>query len=307
MKCRCLWVFLLTVVILAQGVVSLVAGSPGGESGFLDGTGQEARLFKPIRLARLDGDSVVFADINNHAVRKLTREGRVTTLCGRPDQQGHLDGPAARARFSSPHGVAVRSDGAIAVADAGNHVIRLLTPEAGSYRISTLAGQAGKSGNADGGKALFHAPHSVCWAPDGALYVADIGNGSLRRIYAGETSTLASQGLKYPMDLALDAQNRLWIADAGHLTLFRWSQPEGLVRPFSELKLAMPHGLSVASDGSVYVAEMNGNRIVSLDGAGVSTKIYDDGLNKPAAVLWEPGGLWVADLGNHRILRLNLL
>lgn len=304
-----MWIFLLTALTLAQGPVSVVAGSGSAESGFVDGTGGSARMFKPIRLARLDDSTVVFADINNHAIRLMTRAGKVSTLSGQPDRKGHQDGPASRARFNSPHGVAVRADGVIAVADAGNHEIRLLTPQSGGYTVTTLAGKAGESGKTDGAnsQARFHAPHSVCWGTGGELYVADIGNASLRKIEGGQTSTLVSEGLKYPMDLAIDRENRLWIADAGLMTILRWSKSEGLVQPFTGLKLATPHGLSVSDDGSVYVAEMNANRVVVLDPSGQSTVIYATGLNKPAAVLWEKGGLWIADLGNHRILRLNLL
>ena len=304
------WLFflLLISVALAQGPISMVAG--GGESGFSDGVGAQARMFKPIRLAALDADSVVFADINNHAIRRVTRGGVVSTLAGGPDKKGYLDGPAEKACFSSPHGVAVRADGTIAIADAGNDVIRLLTPRGkGHYDVTTLAGKAGQGGNVDGAneQARFSAPHSLCWGVYGELYVADIGNASVRRILEGQTTTAVKGGMKYPMDLALDSKQNLWIADAGLMQLWRWNAADGLSAPFPSLKLDMPHGLTIADDDTVYIAEMKANRVVSLDMNGVPTTIYNSGLNRPAAVLWETGGLWIADLGNHRILRLNLL
>lgn len=312
MKSRLLFLLLLTTALLAlaQGPVSLSAGSRAGESGFADGVGELARMFKPIRLDALDADSIVFADINNHAVRRLTRQGLVSTLAGGPNKKGNLDGPAEQACFNSPHGVAVRADGVIAVADAGNDEIRLLTPRSpGHYTVSTLAGQAGAGGAQDGPneQARFSAPHSLCWGRQGELYVADIGNASLRKIYQGKTSTLVSQGLKYPMDVALDASQNLWIADAGLMTVLRWNPGQGLTTPYPTLHLETPHGISVGPDGAIYVAEMKANRVVSLDDQGRSTTLWEAGLNRPAAVLWEKGGLWIADLGNHRILRLNLL
>ncbi len=55
------------------------------------------------------------------------------------------------AGFKSPHGVAVRPDGAIAVAEVGNHTLRLLVPRSsGGYDVQTLAGRGGSSGMADG-------------------------------------------------------------------------------------------------------------------------------------------------------------
>jgi hypothetical protein len=50
-------------------------------------------------------------------IRIVHRDGRAETLAGGPEKQGYKDGPADQARFKSPHGVAVRNDGAIAVAE----------------------------------------------------------------------------------------------------------------------------------------------------------------------------------------------
>ena len=114
------------------------------------------------------------------------------------------------------------------------------------------------------------------------------------------------EGLKWPMDLTSDAQGQIWIADAGLQTVLKWSSASGLTRPFVHLQLQMPHGRSLWPDGSVYVAEMRANRISRVDPEGRVSTVWDQGLLKPAAVLWEPTGLWVADLGNHRVLRLAL-
>jgi len=196
------------------------------------------------------------------------------------------------------------------VADAGNNAIRLMAPDsAGSYRVTTLAGHPGETGPIDGtnAQARFHAPHSLCWGSQGERYVADIGNGRLRKIHNGNTTTVASQGMQQPMDLALDAQNRVWIADAGAMKLLRWDSISGLPSPFPNLKWQMPHGLSLDGRGNLYVAGMRANRVVMVTPEGDVTTFYDTHLDRHAAVLWEPGGLWVADLGHHRILRLNLL
>ena len=60
--------------------ITVVAGN--GAAGFADGVGAEALLHKPIRLAPLGPNSVVFADINNHAIRIVDTAGRVTTIAG---------------------------------------------------------------------------------------------------------------------------------------------------------------------------------------------------------------------------------
>lgn len=306
----------------------VLAGSLDGESGFIDSQGPLARLDKPIRLARLDATTVVFADINNHAIRSVDLEGRVRTLAGGPDKEGYQDGPAETARFKSPHGVAVRADGAIAVAEVGNNTIRLLLPRSnGGYEVMTLAGRGGSSGMQDGpaASARFSSPHAVLWGPSGDLFVADIGNARVRRIQNGQVSTVAGDGhrglqdgapgrLSWPMDLCLDDQGTLWIADCGTLTLRTWRPEAGLGTPFPGLQMAMPHGVSSRGD-QVLVAEMNGQRILAFDRrSGRVSTLYGSGqrgfgegeLNRPAAVLADGDRLWIADLYNHRILAVAL-
>lgn len=310
--------------------ITVVAGGTNGESGFRDGIGADARMAKPIRLAVLDADTLVFADINNHALRTIRRDGTVTTLAGGPERVGHQDGPAAVAKFRSPHGVAVRSDGAIAVAEVSNHTIRLLTPDAavpGGYVVGTLAGKPRDSGMVDGAAAdaRFSSPHAIAWGRDGELYVADIGNARLRCIRHGRVTTLAGTGkrgaddgpagtLSWPMDLATDDKGGLWIADCGTLMLRRWHPDNGLTTPFPGQRLAMPHGVAVAGE-RVFVAEMNGQRILMFDPTtgtvstlcGTTEKGNDPGrLNRPAAVLAQRDILWIADLGNHRIVTVPL-
>ena len=313
-----------------------LAGSTDGAPGFADGQGAAALMAKPIRLAPLNDTAVVFADINNHAIRSIDVHGNVTTLAGGPERQGYRDGPADKAFFDSPHGVAVRSDGVIAVAEANNNTIRLLTPVQtlaatdSYYVVSTLAGVPTQAGYRDGknDEALFEAPHAVAWGSDGELYVADIGNSSIRMIKDGQTTTVAGTGksgkrdgdqatgtLAYPMDIALDESGSLWIIDARTLTLRKWRANEGLTTPFPRLQIAMPHGLAVEQGGDIVVAEMYGNRIVLYDRTtGAPTVICgmpeegldDNHLSKPAAVLVHGGRLWIADLGNNRIVTVTL-
>ncbi|MBI2498041.1 MAG: gluconolaconase, partial [Opitutae bacterium] len=81
----------------------------------------------------------------------------VTTFAGATGQSGSADGPGATARFNAPQGLAVDAAGNVYVADTGNHTIRMITPDG---IVTTLAGQAGKAGHADGttSAALFDSP-----------------------------------------------------------------------------------------------------------------------------------------------------
>lgn len=308
--------------------MTVVAGD--GTPGFADG--DAPRFNKPIRLAPFGPDTVLVADINNHAIRIVHHDGRTETLAGGPAKQGYQDGPADLARFNSPHGLAVRDDGAIAVAEASNHTIRLILPKqrngdpaASAYSVSTLAGTAGEKGFKDGvaGEALFNAPHAVAWGADGALFVADIGNARLRRIKDGVVATVAGTGrfgrrdgplatgtLQYPMDLCIDSQGRVLIADAGTGYIRCYTPRNGLSSTWQGLQINMPHGLAATPDDELVVAEMRSHRICLLTRDYKVIRLCGTGqpgsgpgqLKKPASVLVHSGRLWIADLGNHRII-----
>jgi DNA-binding beta-propeller fold protein YncE len=299
------------------GPMRVVAGN--GTPGFADGVGEAARFHKPIRLAASAPDAVVVADIFNHAIREVSLDGRVRTIVGGPDRKGYRDGPAEEAQIASPHGVAVSSTGAIAVAEAANHTIRLLTPTGSSggttrYTVSTLAGAAGQEGDADGAatEARFRSPHAALFDRDASLVVPDIGNARVRRVREGRVETVAGAEkgtFTYPMDVALSPDGTLLIADAGSHLVRTWTGAAGLGTLRVAGALHTPHGVAAGPDGTGYVADMNAHQVVAIDREGRLSRVGGTGekgagpsqLNKPAAVLVHAGHLWIADLDNHRI------
>lgn len=299
------------------GPMRVVAGN--GTEGFADGVGEAARFRKPIRLAALGPDSVVVADIGNHAIREVSLDGRVRTILGGPDRKGYRDGPAEEAQIASPHGVGVSPAGAIAVAEASNHTIRLLAPSGAGgvprYTVSTLAGAAGREGDADGGAAdaRFNSPHAAVFDRDGSLVVPDIGNARIRRVRAERVETVVGSekgAFTYPMDVAFAPDGTLLIADAGANLVRTWTAGAGLGTLKVEGALHTPHGVAAGPDGTVYVADMNAHQVVAIDREGRVTRVAGTGekgssptqLSRPAAVLVHAGHLWVADLDNHRIV-----
>jgi len=91
--------------------------------------------------------------------------------------------------------------------------------------MMTIIAGNGSAGFVDGrgAEARFSSPHSVIWAPDGALRVADIGNARVRRIHDGKITTVAGTGLPgiHPTQLddpaaVLAHDGLLWIADLGN-------------------------------------------------------------------------------------------
>jgi hypothetical protein len=126
--------------ITPAGEVSTLAGTAGA-SGGTDATGAAARFTAPMRLATDGAGNVYVADWLDHAIRKITPAGVVTTFAGKAGAVGSADGTGAAARFFSPTDVAVDGAGNVYVADWGNDTIRKITP-AGA--VSTLAGVPGQ-------------------------------------------------------------------------------------------------------------------------------------------------------------------
>jgi sugar lactone lactonase YvrE len=106
-------------------VVSTAAGTPG-VNGSADGVGKSARFSGPYGVAADNSGNVYVAD--SFSIRKITADGKVTTLAGIPNNPGSGNGTAQGAQFSRPTGIAVDGKGNLFVADTNNNTIRLGAP-----------------------------------------------------------------------------------------------------------------------------------------------------------------------------------
>ncbi|HEX6911664.1 MAG TPA: hypothetical protein VF142_14780, partial [Longimicrobium sp.] len=227
-------------------------------------------------------------------------------------------GPAADSAGTNlyPSGLAVAPDGSVIIASyAGARVWRLF-PDG---RLVSIAGTGAVGCSGDGGpatQATLNMPHGVALGRDGSIYVADSRNARVRRIAPdGIISTFAGPGQcggpSGPQGFAAAADGVGILADDPAL---------GDGGPAGQASLFLPVGVSVARDGSVYIADTGNNRIrrVSPDGtistvAGTGGYGYggDGGpagqatLANPLSVTVAPdGSLYVTDAGNRRVRRI---
>lgn len=222
-----------SVTCVALPALALFAGSME-EAGSLDGSGAKARFFYPGGIATDSAGNFYVADTNNGTVRKITPTGVVSTLAGTARVFGYTDGIGAAASFDRPRGIATDSAGNVYVADAGNNIIRKITP---TGTVSTLAGTAGVEGHADGigVAASFNQPWGIATDSTGNVYVADTGNHAIRKISpAGMVTTLAG----------VPGRNGFVAGPLPGLL----SNPENLVIKGSSLYITMLNGIAVVTN-----------------------------------------------------------
>ncbi len=182
-------------VVIAGAVVSRLAGSATGASGFVNGDADTSRFTTPFGVAlNAAGDTLYVADYGNHAIRRITGLSgtvAVATHAGTGVAGFSDNATGTSATFRNPAGVAVNAAGNVYVADYSNNAIRLIAVAAGNA-VTTPVGPAatnagpGAQGSVDGTStgALFRLPFGLATRTIGGteyLYIADQGNNTIRR------------------------------------------------------------------------------------------------------------------------------
>ena len=261
-------------VISAGGVISTLAGNgtPGWSGD--GGLAVNAQLFGPVGLAMDGAGNLYIADGENHRVRRVAPDGRVTTVAGSGGILYSGDGgPATAATLYRPSSLAVDAAGNLYIADTFNDRIRMVTP---GGTITTVAG--GGTSPADGVAATaarLLLPSAIAVDGSGTLFLADASN-RVRRVSGGVITTVAGTGvygtggdggsalaaqLAGPMGLAVDSAGNLYVADGSRVRRFR---PGGTITtvagtlapgsggdggPATAAGLNFPTGLAVGAAG----------------------------------------------------------
>jgi sugar lactone lactonase YvrE len=160
--------------ITPGGVVSTFAGS--GAHGFQDGVGTAASFNIPAGITIDSKGNLFITDQLNHAIRKITPDGTVSTIAGNGGA-GFDDGIGASATFNNPMAIAVDSDGNLFVVDHLNHSIRTITPDG---HVLTISGGSPGFSDGDALTALFYYPYGIGRDSNGKLYIADRDNNRIR-------------------------------------------------------------------------------------------------------------------------------
>src|SRR5688572_4144703 len=257
------------------GTIRTVAGvttnyRQGGFSGD-GGKATDAQLYHPRAVAFSRSGEVYIGDALNHRIRKIDKDGVITTIAGNPTQTtpsgspagafGGDGGPATSAQLNQPHGVAVDSKGNVYIADSLNNRIRKIGTDG---VINTIVGSDNKKGRPDGPAetAVLKFPKSMFMTADDVLYICN-----------SEGNTILSMDLKAtPLTV-----KRV----AGNLFNKRYG---GDGKFATDAQLNTPQGVWVLPDGTVYFSDSENHlvRKVGTDGK-ISTVAGDTAAAQRAA------------------------
>jgi sugar lactone lactonase YvrE len=278
-----------------DGTITTVAGT--GEPGFAGdgGPAAKAKLQGPYGVYVDAQGNLYVADQQNHRVRKIARDGTISTAAGDGRERLAGDGgPATAASLAYPDAMVVDDQGNLSIADAGNHRVRRVSADG---TITTVAGtDAGYSG--DGGPAVrarLNLPASLALDRKGNLYVGDLRNHAIRQVTTdGAIHTVAGTGergfsgdgmpatrarLNEPGGVAVARDGSLLIADGVNCRVRRVG-PDGVIRtiagtgrkghvgdggPAAQAGLSILDLLAVDARGTIYVADYGNNRIRKLE------------------------------------------
>jgi trimeric autotransporter adhesin len=239
------------------GIITTVAGN--GTQGYSGDSGAATSAqISPYAIAVDSAGNLYIAEPANDTIRRVSPSGIISTVAGGGSDGLGDGGPATSAQLQSPLGVEVDGTGNLYIADYGNQRVRKVSPEG---TITTIAGNGLIGYSGDGGPATsaqFCFPSSV--AVDGAanLYIADSGNGRVRKISAaGIITTIAGDGkcgnssgysgdgglatgaqLYWPTGIAVDSAGRAFVADTNNnaVRLLEPLRPIPRPRPLSGVR-----------------------------------------------------------------------
>lgn len=321
----CLW------TVRAQDAVTTL--NPGnGEPGYVNGPLGQAKFNDPAGLVYDVQGNLFVADSRNHVIRKVATDGTVSLVAGDPGQAGYANGTGSAAKFDTPFGLTIANDGALLVADTGNHIIRRV---AANGAVTIYAGLAGTPGNTNGTLSVsrFHSPLGIKRDTAGNIWVADSGTHTIRKIstagmvtteagtpdsWGWEDGPAANAKFNGPVDVAVATDGRVFVSD-GFNHVIRCLQTNGVVTTVAgqggkagwtdglgaEARFWNPAGLAFDAAANLYIADSRNHVLRKLDASGRVTTVsgigqvegHTDGVNR-AGLYFNPYGLAFDATGN---------
>jgi sugar lactone lactonase YvrE len=287
--------------------IAVVVGTGVKGYGGDGGPAAAAQLAQPHELHFDTKGNMFVVERDNYVVRRIdAKTGIITSYAGTPTVKGFSGdgGPAAKAQFNQPHGIALDPANNLYICDVLNHRVRRVDAKTGV--ITTFAG-SGQTGRTQDNAALLETPlegpRSLEISRQAKIYVAlREGNGVFELDgKSGRVKRIAGTG------------ENGYSGDGGPATAAKFGSlgPGGLTGP---------KGLCVSEDGRImYVADCENHVVRRVDlRTGIITTVAGIGkrgdgpegdplkcaLSRPHSVYVRNGVLYIGDSENHKIRTL---
>lgn len=259
--------------ITPSGVVSTFAGA--GTAGVTNGVSTSAQFGYPAGIAADASGNVYVTEYMAHCIRKISN-GQVTTIAGTPFQSGDNNGAGSVALFDHPHGIAVDNAGNVYVADSWNNKIKKISPAA---VVTTYAGSTSGFANGAASSAKFDNPTGICVDGTGSVYVGDVNNFCVRKIWNNSVSTFAGipgtaggtdgpllqATFNSPSGVVWHSSNKFFINDEGN----------ELIRMIDMNQTALP--LTLTTHNNVVIFCQGTTETITANPQGLSSYEFKDG------------------------------
>ncbi len=210
-------------------------------------------LYDSTHFLRVDGEGNIWTtDNKNHTVVKLDASGKVLRTFGERDVAGE-----DASHFDRPADIAFAENGDFFIADGYGNSRVAKFDRSGKFLLAW-----GKKGSGEG---EFDLPHSIRIDSKGLVYVGDRENDRIQ-VFDQKGKYLRQFGGFAPYGLFIDDNDILYVADGRASKVMKMKLDGKVLEEWGEKgsepgNFILPHGIAVAGDGSVYVAEVGGKRL----------------------------------------------
>ncbi|MGZ5568493.1 MAG: immunoglobulin domain-containing protein, partial [Limisphaerales bacterium] len=305
---------------------SALAGTAGAVTS-VDGTNSSAWFDDPANICIDTNGNLYVADFWGHVIRQITRVGTnaiVTTIAGKAQTGGAVDGTNSAARFYNPNGIALDNSGTLYVSDWHSGTIRRIVPSGTNWVVSTIANNLLNSAGGNGG------PSGLAVDSAGRVFFAEASRQTVRMVVRTNTSwvvanvagqanivgnadgTNTAARFNSPDRLAVDRAGNIYVADFANycirkitpvssnfvVTTFAGSKTPGWNDgPAATARFSYVEGIAFDGRGNLYVADYSNRLVRKVTPSGfVTTPGRNNGMSSLfGATVDAAGNVFLAD------------
>ena len=244
------------------------------------------------RFIAFSNNGDIFVISNDHRIHVYDKSGNKKTTIG-SEGSGEL-------QFNRPYGIDINGDIVYVTEWGGNRIHKLTT---GGEFISTF-GEKGSAIN------QFNGPRDVKISPDNKVYVADGENHRVQVFHSDWTISHVIDGrvsgdghFSYPEGIAFDLFGNVHVTGFGFSSVTVFTPSGQFIRRYDTTHISYPTGIAIDPSGYSLVSNYSNGTLSVFGARGVFIHSVG-GLYRPLGVsVANDGGVWVADTGNHRLVK----